>query len=196
MNITLLQPWLPVLLALLVVLLLVFFLQRLFRNRRPTKESSQEDLHIDLASLDTTGPPAGPVRLEVYGTAVHVRVLIVAPSGRHQAALHPDDLPILLDQFMPGMSDILTLHQPIRHCWPEQLSSKGFAQSFFNLVALPGNRGKGTPWTSLTGRFQAGNQVFLLGIVCCTGDSNSLSQFFVEHEGQWFDMVRIRQDVP
>ena len=77
--------------------------------------------------------------------------------------------------------------------WPSQLSSQGFAQSFFNHLALPGNRGKGTPWCSIAGRLQLGDRAFLVGLVCTSGSPNGLGQVVVRHEGQWLDILRIRE---
>jgi hypothetical protein len=59
-------------------------------------------------------------------------------------------------------------------------------------VALPGDRGKGTPWCSIAGRLQVGDRLFLIGLVCCAHQPNALSQFVVQHEGQWLDILRIR----
>ena len=178
----------------LVVLLIVIIAFRAWRSRQTKRDLPQPDLRIDLAALGVTSPPAGPYRLELYGTPVHLRALVIAPAGRHQVGLHDDDIPILLNQFMPGMLEIFRLHQPICRCWPNQLSSQGFAQSFFNHVSLPGNRGRGTPWTSVVGKFYAGEPAFLIGLACCTESPNSLSQFVIEHEGQWLDTLRIRQE--
>jgi hypothetical protein len=97
-----------------------------------------------------------------------------------------------MEQLVPGMSSVLAHHQPLICRWPAQLSSTGFAQSFFNHVALPGARGRGTPWCSLAGKLAVGDRVFLVGLVFCAATSNSLSQMTVEHEGQWLDVLRIR----
>ncbi len=194
MNFPELQPWLPALASALVLLVLAAITLKLWWRGRTSQDSAGPDLHIDLAAIGLAVPPPGSVRLELYGTPVRLRVLVAAPAGRHQSPLHEEDLPILLNQFLPGLAEIFPLHLPVCRCWPAQLSSQGFSQSFFNHVPLPGNRGKGTPWTSLTGKFQVGEQGFLIGLVCCSETSNSLSQFVVEHEGQWFDTLRIRQD--
>jgi len=184
---------LPQLAFALAVLTLAIIALNVWRSRRGRRISPQLDLSIDLTELGVAAPPTGTSRLEVYGTPIRLRVVVIAPAGRHQASLHHDDIPILLNQFMPGLLEIFQSHQPLCQCWPAQLSSQGFMQSFLNHVSLPGNRGKGTPWTSIVGKFHVSEQVFLIGIACCSETSNSLSQFIVEHEGQWFDTLRIRQ---
>lgn len=194
MNFEPLADMLPQLAFALAMLVIVIIALNIWRGRRVNRGSQQPDLTIDLVQLGVAAPPAGPSRLEVYGTPVRLRVVVIAPAGRHQSSVHPEDVPILLNQFMPGLLEIFQSHQPLCRCWPAQLSSQGFAQSFLNHVSLPGNRGKGTPWTSIVGKFHVVEQVFLIGIVCCSETSNSLSQFIVEHEGQWFDTLRIRQE--
>ena len=194
MNFQTLADMLPQLAFALAMLVIVIIALNIWRGRRVNRGSQQPDLTIDLVQLGVAAPPAGPSRLEVYGTPVRLRVVVIAPAGRHQSSVHHEDIPILLNQFMPGLLEIFQSHQPLCRCWPAQLSSQGFAQSFLNHVSLPGNRGKGTPWTSTVGKFHVGEQVFLIGIVCCSETSNSLSQFIVEHEGQWFDTLRIRQE--
>ncbi|MFP6671488.1 MAG: hypothetical protein VB857_08750 [Pirellulaceae bacterium] len=194
MNFEPLADMLPQLAFALAMLVIVIIALNIWRGRQVKRGSQQPDLTIDLVQLGVSAPPAGPSRLEVYGTPVRLRVVVIAPAGRHQSSVHPEDIPILLNQFMPGLLEIFQSHQPLCRCWPAQLSSQGFAQSFLNHVSLPGNRGKGTPWTSIVGKFHVGEQIFLIGIVCCSETSNSLSQFIVEHEGQWFDTLRIRQE--
>ena len=194
MNLESLYHLLPQLALALAMLVITIVTLNIWRSRQSTGSSQQPDLTIDLAKLGVAAPPAGTSRLEVYGTPVCLRVVVIAPAGRHEASLHHDDIPILLNQFMPGLLEIFQSQQPLCRCWPAQLSSQGFAQSFLNHVSLPGNRGKGTPWTSIVGKFHVSDQVFLIGLACCSETSNSLSQFIVEHEGQWFDTLRIRQE--
>ena len=194
MNFQQLSDLFPLLALAIALLVFTAIVLKLWRSRSATRQPAQPELGIDIAAIGLAAPPQGPYRLELYGTPVLLRVVVIAPSGRQQASLHPDDIPILLNQFMPNLSEICSRHQPVCRCWPSQLSSQGFSQSFFNHVCLPGNQGKGTPWTSLTGKFSVGGQAFLVGLVCCATTPNSLGQFIIEHEGQWFDTLRIRQE--
>jgi hypothetical protein len=57
---------------------------------------------------------------------------------------------------------------------------------------LPGERGKGTPWCSAAGRFDAGNQQLLAGILCAADKPNSLSQVTIANVGQWLEVVRVK----
>ena len=92
---------------------------------------------------------------------MRLAVVVVAPGGRDGELPPPEVLPGLMERLIPDMTNVIATHQPMICRWPAQLSSQGFAQSFFNQVALPGSRGKGTPWCSITGKLQVGERSFL-----------------------------------
>ena len=187
--------WLPALAgAAAVALLFLFVLIWLLRLRRPVSDERRSpDLSIDVADLSDHGPPDRGPHLEVYGTRVRLSVVILAPVGRDGAIPPLEQLPELVEQLIPGLAPLLASHQPVVRCWPGQLSSQGFVQAFFNLVALPGERGKGTPWCSVAGKFGADGHQFLAGLVACADEPNGLSQFVIQHEGQWNDVLRVKR---
>jgi len=175
-----------------VALLVVLIVVRYMRARRRVLGLPEPDLFVDVGLLDASGPPPQGPRLEFYGTQVRLAVVVVAPAGR-QGELPPAGiLPTLMDRLVPGLPHVVASHRPMICRWPAQLSTQGFAQSFFNHVALPGDRGKGTPWCSIAGKLQVGDRLFLIGLVCCANQPSGLSQFVVQHEGQWLDILRIR----
>jgi hypothetical protein len=176
-------------LAGVTILVLVTRLRRGARERlRPATE-----LLVDVASLDDSGPSAEGPHLEIYGTPVRLAVIVVAPAGRHGHLPPPGVLPGLMERLVPGLTEVIALQQPKICRWPAQLSSQGFAHAFFNQVALPGDRGKGTPWCSIAGKVQVGDRSFLAGLVLCSHGSNGLGQVVVQHEGQWLDVLRLRE---
>jgi hypothetical protein len=146
-----------------------------------------------VASLPAHGPPEGGLRLEFYGTPVRLAVLVLAPAGRNNPIPAESDLPAVLDNLLPGFTAIVATHRPLIHLWPCQLSTQGFPNSFFNNVRLPGDRGKGTPWCAAAGRFEAGDQQLLAGLVCVADRPNSLSQMTIVHSGQWMDVLRAKE---
>jgi hypothetical protein len=121
-------------------------------------------------------------------------VVVVAPGGRGGELPSSDLLPGLMERLLPGMTQVIAAHHPKICRWPQQLSSQGFAQKFFNQVTLPGTRGKGTPWCSIAGKLTVGERTFLVGLVLCAGAANALGQVTVQHEGQWLDILRIRTE--
>lgn len=177
-----------------VAVILAVALWRWWRRRNRPGARVAPELLVDVGSLDSSGPPEDGPRLECYGTAVRLAVVVVAPGGRGGELPPPDVLPGLMERVVPGMSSVIAQHRPMICRWPEQLSSRGFMQAFFNRVALPGARGKGTPWCSIAGKLTVGQRSFLVGLVLCAGRPNSLSQVVVRHEGQWLDVLRIRQE--
>ena len=175
--------------GLLLVVLIVWFVRRRRAGEPPLTLPS---LAIDVAALAASGPQGEGPRLELYGTPVRVAVVVVAPVGRDGIAPSEDQVPLLVDQMVPGLQAVLAAHGPQIVCWPAQLSSQGFMRSFFHNVALPGDRGQDTPWCSAAGKFRAGGCSYLAGIVFCAAESNGLGQFEIRHIGQWNDMLRIR----
>ena len=102
------------------------------------------------------------------------------------------ELAVTLENLLPGLREIIGRHQPQVMLWPNQLSSQGFLQAFFNLAALPGDHGKGTPWCSAAGKFEGGGQQYLAGLICCSAGPNSLGEITVDKPGQWLSVLRVR----
>lgn len=168
----------------------VVIIRRLFR-RKPPPETPQPDLSIDVAALPSAGPPPSP-RLELLNVPVRIAAVVIAPIGRTATVPNEAALGELLDYVVPRLGAVYAAHRPLVRPWPAQLSSHGFANTFFVNTVLPGNKGKGTPWCTVAGRFECGEQKFLVGLLLCAAAPNSLSQIVVEREAQWLDMLRVR----
>jgi len=190
-NILLSSPSLWVAVCGIVLVAALGIVLRVFFSGRRRREQQIEDLRVDVKELGAHGPPEG-VQLEYYGTPVRVALLVLAPAGRHHELPSKAALPAVVEQLIPGFVDILSQHQPAYRSWSAQISSSGFAHSFFNHVPLPGDRGRNTPWCSLAGKFNAMGQQFLVGIILVAKTVNGFSQRVVEHEGQWHDILRVR----
>ena len=176
--------------AIIIVCLGIF----LGRRKSTTNQSRVElNLSIDLLQLPAVPVSNSPARMELYGTPVQLRVLVLAPMGRGACLPATNQLSGLLDHFLPGFMNVVDQHHPIFRKWPEQLSASGFNHSFFNNLALPGMKGKGTAWCSAAGKFEALGSHFFIGLVFSTESTNSLSQISVEHAGQWLDILRIQK---
>lgn len=175
----------------LIVLLVV--LGRRFGQRTESVSLQEQDLILDLSQLKVGGPPNQGPRLEYYGTPVRLAVLVLAPSGRGTQVPEASRLRGVVDSLIPGLSEVLDYHRPEFRRWPEQLSAAGFAQSFSTHVELPGDKGKGTPWCSVAGRFEIGDGHLLAGLVCRADKPNSLSQAVIQREGLWHDVLRVRK---
>ncbi len=175
--------------ALFVIVLVVFMV---LANRGAGRASAaDDDLSINLLALSDTALPTAGASLEFYGTPVRLMVLVIAPAGRGQS---PDrsELPKMAEHLLPGLMSLLKTHQPIFRLWPPQLSTTGFGHVFFNNLRLPGERGKGTPWCGVVGRFSIDGRPYLAGFICAAERANGLGEVTLEHEGGWLDVLRIR----
>lgn len=178
--------------ALSLTALAALLLVRRLRRRRSAAEPPQPDLSLDIGSLSSAGPPSRGPRLELYNIPMRLAVLVLAPTGRGSQLPNEEQVTDLVDQIVPGLMRVVEAHQPVIRRWPVQLSSEGFANTFFANVPLPGNKGKGTPWAGLAGRCEWEGQNFQIGMILCAAAPNSLGQLIVQRESQWLDMLRVR----
>ncbi|MFT5522380.1 MAG: hypothetical protein ACI9G1_000104 [Pirellulaceae bacterium] len=184
--------------GLVLVVALVILIIMIFRRKSTDRGEDQENLTIDIRQLPSHGPASnglasnGP-QLELFGTRVRIAVLVIAPAGRGSELPSKFNLPGVIDGVVPGLMELVNLHEPIFRRWPQQLSVQGFVHSFFSNMELPGERGSDTPWASVAGRVQVSGHSLLLGLVLCADESNNIGQLTAEHAGQWLDMLRIRK---
>ena len=163
-------------------------------RRRPAQAETQPlDLTIDVASLDASGPTGDFPQLVFSSKPVRLAVLVIAPVGRSGAIPEADRLLDAVDQLIPGLVEIISMDSPTVKFWPGQLSTHGFAHVFFRNVKLPGERGVGTPWCSVAGKFKAGGQPYLAGLLCTAGQPNDLNEVAVEDNDQWAQVLEVRR---
>ncbi len=177
-----------------LVFVLLVFIVMVVRRRKPAVHPSPDVPAIDVLQLGSHGPPTGGTQLECYGAPVRIAALVVAPMGTGGGFPNLDQLPTILDRIVPGMGEILVRDQPLIRVWPPQLSPGGFSNSFFGKARLPGERGQGTPWCSVSGKYLDGKIRLLLGVVLCATTANSLGEFTVDQPTQWMDLLRIRRN--
>ena len=184
------EVWIGLGVLLICVISLAILRSSHLRNHRD--EDQQVNLTIAIDQLPILPVIEEPYRMEIYGSPVRVRALVLAPIGRGQSLPDKEHLGNILNHFIPNFTGILEQHQPIYRQWPEQMSSAGFLQSFFNNLAIP-NKGQGTVWCSIAGKIDVVGTNYLIGLVCNTDTPNSLSQITVQHAGQWLDILRVHQ---
>lgn len=187
-----LLKWLPALLALgaIALLTLVLLLPWWLRRRRKP-EVAAPALRVNVATLPEAGPPDAPPILRIYNVPVRLAMIVLAPVGRGARSPAADAVGEIIDQVVPGLGAVAAAHGAAIKIWPAQLSSQGFLHQFSVNVGLPGDAGKGTPWCSVCGRFEAEGIPYLAGLLLCAAKGNSLGQFLVERESQWPDMLRV-----
>jgi hypothetical protein len=162
-------------------------------RRKPQAETEvAPNLRLDVSSLATGGPPPGKPYLEFYSVPVRLAVVVIAPVGREGQLPQNEHLPLVMEAILPSLMKVLTAHQPQFIRWPAQLSTQGFAHAFFNNVPLPGDHGRGTPWCSIAGKVELPVGQFLVGLVCCSAEANSLGEVIAKHAAGWPDVVRVK----
>lgn len=175
----------------LTALIALAVVAKVLLARRRLPPPAAPSLAINLASLGDHGPPAVGPSLECYNVPVRLAVMVLAPVGRG-AVPALEKLPAAIDQIAPNLSAVFDAHDTLIKQWPPQLSPRGFAQTFFSQVKLPGERGRGTPWCALAGRVEC-DPPLMVGIALCAAAPNSLGQFAIERSGQWLDALRVRE---
>jgi hypothetical protein len=179
--------------AVLVGLLVVAFTIRRLRRRRGPPPLPPPDLSVNIEALDHSAPHSDWPSLELYNLPVRLAAVVLAPTGRGSELPAGADAAALLDNIVPGLAQIVVLHKPLVRRWPAQLSTQGFSHTLFSNLRLPGDHGKGTPWSVIAGRFEVGGQSILGGLVLCAAGPNSLGQFVIERPGQWLDLLRVKR---
>jgi hypothetical protein len=199
MNLDIQDIWIAIAIGagiLLAVAIVLTIVVSWLHRHKPRAFDNRADLSVDVSALADRGPAPGGPQLTFYGTPVRLAVLVLAPVGREGELPPADELPRVLEELLPNLNAVLARDAPIFRRWPAQLSSQGFLHSFFHHLALPGHRGKNTPWCSVAGKFTAAGTQYLVGMVCCSEKPNGFSQVVVDHEGRWLDVVRVRTDDP
>jgi hypothetical protein len=165
---------------------------RLLRRRGRVAAPLAPDLKVLLANLGQEGPPQRPPVLELYNLPVRLAAIVLAPVGRVRDLPPVEQLPALIEAIIPGLDRVAALHQPLMRRWPSQVSARGFAHLFFSNAKLPGDGGKGSPWSSVAGVFKVNGQPVMAGLVLRAAGPNSLGQTIIETEHQWLGCLRVR----
>ncbi len=185
------EIWITMIGAAVAILVLVIAWRVLARRKREAPQRGP-DLSIDLSALSDQGPPAGPPVLEHYNVPVRLAAVVLAPTGRVRGLPPPAEIPGLIDHLVPGLAQVTAAHNPAIRRWPPQLSSEGFARTFFAQVQLPGDGGKGTPWCSVAGRFKVQGQALMAGLILRAEAPNNFGQTIIEKEHEWLGVLRVK----
>jgi len=182
--------WLIVILVVAVVLYVVF---KVFKGRKkPVAAKGAPGLKIDVMSLGSGGPPQEGPTLELLNTPVRLAAVVLAPAGRVRELPSPEQLPEVYEAVTPGLDAVVQSHDPVIRRWPPQMSASGFAHMFFQHVRLPGEAGKGTPWSSIGGLAKIEGQPVMVGLVLRTASPSSHAQYIIDSEDKWLGMLRVK----
>lgn len=168
------------------------FLWRIFRRRKARGLAIQADLTIALDRLSQLGPPPGGPALEFYFIPVRLAAVILAPVGRVRGLPPPSQLHEVFDALLPNLDSVVQAQQPLVRRWPAQVSVRGFANLLFTHVRLPGDGGKGTPWSAVAGIVKLQGQPLMAGLILRAESSNSLGRVVIDREEKWLGCLRVK----
>jgi hypothetical protein len=160
----------------LLLLLLVLFL--LFRGRGKRKSDTGAGLAEDLSTYPPAPGESG--RVSVLNHPARLRLVVVAPVGKKPLA-EPE---AVLEQVLRGLGKAVKEDRPRVRTWPPQLSSTGFAPTFFRLTRRPEPEGKPSRWVLVAGKARAGGQPVLIGLALWTDEPTDLGRVTLE-EMEW-----------
>ena len=174
------------------VLTALFVLYRIATSRKKKPPDLEKGLREDLSAYPPPPAAAGPRRLTANGLPVRVRLVVVAPVGRQQTAIMPDDVPELLDDVVRGLGGFVTADRPRIKVWPPQLSVAGFAPTFHRLVEAPDAGAKASRWVKLGGPARTGKRPVLLGLALLADEPCKLGDVHVETT-EWHELLRVER---
>jgi len=177
----------------LVILVVLYVLCKKFPlSKKKPVYKELTNLGIDVTTLGNEGPPRrGPV-LEFCNIPVRLAAVVLAPAGRARQLPPAGQLGDVFDAILPGLNKVVIAHRPLVRCWPTNVSTQGFAHTVFRQCRLPGDSGKGTPWSTMAGVFKIGGQSMMAGLILRAAEPNGIGQEVVELEGQWRARLQIK----
>ncbi len=189
---TLPENWLAWVIVALVVLIALYVAYKVLAGggRRRPKEVS--DLAIDVMALGSQGPPPGAPVLEFYNTPVRLAAVVLAPAGRVRELPPDEDLADTFDAILPGLARVVDTHRPLVRRWPPQMSAKGFAHTVFQHCRLPGEGGKGSPWSTAAGLFKIEGQPLMAALIVRTSQPTNHGQHIIEAPEGWLACLRVK----
>lgn len=168
-----------------LLLLLLLALKLFGGKKKPDLESGQRE---DLSSYPPA-PTSGKrhYELSVNNVPVRLRLAVVAPVGKKP--IGPVDS--VLEQVLRGLGEVAIDDKSRQRTWPAQLSSAGFAPTFFRLTKKPEADGKPSRWVLLAGPARAGGVPVLLALACQTDSPTTLGLITLS-EKQWNEVLRVQ----
>ncbi|HKB41045.1 MAG TPA: hypothetical protein VKD72_31750 [Gemmataceae bacterium] len=172
------------------VLVATVVLLRIATSRRRPHPDLEKGQREDLAEFPPPPATAGGRRLESNGVPVRLRLVVVAPTGKQQAAITPDDVPELLDDVIRGLGGFVRADRPRVKVWPPQLSVAGFAPTFHRLVESPDAPGQPSRWVKLAGPARTGKRPILLGLALFADEPCKLGDVHIETT-EWGELLQV-----
>lgn len=169
------------------VLIVIALLMR--RGKKPV--DPEQGLGENLAGFPPAPGQPGRRRITVQAQPMRLRLVVVAPMGKKP--MTTEDAERMFGSLMRGMDEIVKADRPRIRVWPPQLSSVGFAQSFFRRVIRPEARGRMSSWVRVAGPAKAGGMPILVGMALMADEPTDIDELGL-NEQEWLDVVRVVTD--
>src|SRR5262245_7877528 len=179
--------WAAIVVGLLVALLVI---ARIAGSRKENPPDLEKGLREDLRGYPPPPAPTGPRRLTVNGEPVRLRLVVVAPTGKLQDPITPDQVTELLDEVFRGLGGFVQTDRPRIKIWPPQLSVAGFAPTFHRLVESPDPEGSPSSWVRLAGPARTRQHPILLGLALLADQPCKLGDLHIETT-EWGELLYI-----
>jgi hypothetical protein len=175
-----------------VALIFLYIVYKILTRRKKETVRRAVDQGVDIASLGSDGPPAAAAELEFYNLPVRLAAVVLAPAGRVRDLPPPNEMDELFDAIVPELSKVVATHKPLIRRWSPQLSVKGFALVVFQRCRLPGDTGKGTPWSTTAGVFELEGQPMMAALIVRSVSDNSHGQRVIDQPHEWLNGLRVK----
>lgn len=167
-------------------------LWRIATARRQPPVDPEAGLREQLAEYPPAPSATADRRLTVNDVPVRLRLVVVAPTGKLQAPITPDDVPELLNDVRHGLGQFVAADKPRVRVWPPQLSVAGFAPTFHRLVESPDAGRETSRWVKLAGPARTGRRAVLLGLAVFADEPVKLGELQVETT-EWTELLRVER---
>jgi hypothetical protein len=154
--------------------------------RRGKPANPEAGLAEDLSTFPAAPKGQRHYQLLVMSQPVRLRLVVVAPVGKKPLG----KVDSVLEQVFRGLGEVSIDDKPRIRVWPPQLSSTGFAPTFFRLTKRPDPDGKPSRWILLAGPARAGGMPVLIGLGVQT-DSPTRTGLVTLSETQWNEVLRV-----
>jgi hypothetical protein len=187
--------WVVLGVAALVALVVAWLLLRgiaraLFRRRPVPAPDPDAGLEEDLSEYPPPPTRPGARQVHVEGVPARVQLIVVAPVGKRHR-VDADALPVLLDQVVRGLAEVIAHDRPRLRVWPPQLSRQGFTVKFHRMTQRPEEEGEPSRWVLVAGESPARPRPLLVGLALACAEANHIGRLTLE-PGQWNDVLRVR----
>jgi hypothetical protein len=174
----------------LIVLLVALAIFRFLFGRRPAPTAPKQNLTEDLDAYPDLKSSSGDRQLRAEGVPVRLRFLVVAPAGT-TSEVDLDELGDILDQLVPGLSDIYKHDKPRVKIWPAQVSYQGFGNQFHKNMDTGKKDGEQTRWILIAGRAKVGKRQVMIGMALQSLKPNTVGRRTIDSH-EWASVLRVR----